>query len=238
MKKKGGRKFHQRGRGRTSTPPPTTKKKRETKKKTFFLSVPFALFVKKVLHVPVGDHDGLLEVVEHRCEGESVSLFWRETGMRRSVASRKTLPIHSLFPSFGSAPSLLLRSTHRGSGAPYGGGGPRRQRGRCKEAGRRSRAASSSTRREQRWRGTSTTTETKTEAECRRQRAQPARRRRRSPSSRGRFCVGGETPRGPRRGGASFWARKRKVSGEGNGGPLLEKNREETALWVELGSQP
>jgi hypothetical protein len=28
------------------------------------------------------------------------------------------------------------------------------------------------------------------------------------------------------------------VSGEGNGGPLLEKNREETALWVELSSQP
>lgn len=30
-------------------------------------SSPPPLLVEKVLHVPVGDHHGLLEVVEHRC---------------------------------------------------------------------------------------------------------------------------------------------------------------------------
>jgi hypothetical protein len=38
----------------------------EKKKKRNSL-VPFPLFVEEVLHVPVGDHDGLLEVVEHCC---------------------------------------------------------------------------------------------------------------------------------------------------------------------------
>lgn len=72
--------------------------KNESEKNLLSKRAPFALLVEEVLHVPVGDHDGLLEVMEHRCEDGGM-LFCERDGKKteddeRSMAPKKTLLSH------------------------------------------------------------------------------------------------------------------------------------------------